>query len=303
MQLSIPQSVRYGPDEQYSDKINFNIQREPGSGDMAGLNILFKYKSGKVVVVRKDELINELETKPYSENLGQLSPDDSSDIIKEISVTPILKTSKGKEFFGELLTDYRYEGVDYRLSNKINFGNWKDYANSLSFPLQAVGGGNKIIENIGPYGNKVFMWEATTSGGFEAKDIAVNKGETYRFSVWINNKDSTYGKTTFSLVQRSFCSLNLPSGKWYLFVGYLYANNMQTQASSNSGIYDPDKGIKVEGMGCNPFNHEGSGNYYYTSYKISFSEEADKVQYFYAPRVDVVDGKEPSIGDLLNPYR
>ena len=79
---------------------------------------------------------------------------------------------------------------------------------------------------------------------------------------------------------------------------------MQTQASSNSGIYDPDKGIKVEGMDCNPFNHGDSGNYYYyTSYKISFSEEADKVQYFYAPRVDVVDGKEPSIGDLLNPYR
>ncbi|MBI2632448.1 hypothetical protein HYW75_05570, partial [Candidatus Pacearchaeota archaeon] len=96
----VPQSVRYGPDEQYNDNIEFNIQREPGAGNMAGLNLIFKYKSGKGVVVREDGEIKELETKSFSKELGQLNV-DSNDIIKQISVTPILKTSRGKEYFGE----------------------------------------------------------------------------------------------------------------------------------------------------------------------------------------------------------
>ncbi|MEK6933325.1 MAG: hypothetical protein AABW75_00440 [Nanoarchaeota archaeon] len=321
----VPQSVHYGPDEQYNNRIDLNIQREPGEGNMAGLNILFKYKSGKGVVVRKDIEIKELETKPFSEELGRLNI-DSSDIIKQISVVPILKTSKGKEFFGELLAEYRYEGVDYRRS-EINYMTEQEYTgerdintgqNAYGFEPVGQNGENSILKSAGPYGNEIVVWrgksaandeEESEDGGLKAKVNIFYIDKIHRFSVWAK-KTGGYiddGKdvgTYFDLDGSNiFCNGKLLLNKWYLFVGYLYPSNMQLPSVVNTGIYDPETGLKISGFVCNDINMiSGQVTYSYRAYLYSDMNPSGE-QYFYAPRVDIVDGTEPSIYDLLNPYK
>ncbi|MBI2632447.1 hypothetical protein HYW75_05565 [Candidatus Pacearchaeota archaeon] len=171
-------------------------------------------------------------------------------------------------------------------------------------PIQGSNGGNTIIKDIGPYGNNVLLWKVNGDSGFSINKISVNKAKIYRFSVWLR-KDQSDGDSSFEIDNRVICPnanfQSLEKDKWYLFVSYIYSS--VESISSESGIYDPESGLKIEGISCNSLTHINVRNNYYLSYKVSFSGGDNDVQYYYAPRADLVDGNEPSIGDLLNPYK
>ena len=168
---------------------------------------------------------------------------------------------------------------------------------------------------IGPHGNRVVLWKAVPDGGSNADGgwvsgtFNINSQMMYRYTVWIKKTNSNDGVTFFgcqnalSLSDNTFYNNvyfwygKLPElDKWYLLVGYMHANN-DPSTESYGGVYDGVTGKKVlNAVDCRFPADATTG--YHRAYLHDNPNVNDR-QYFYAPRVDLVNGNEPSIESLL----
>ena len=192
-----------------------------------------------------------------------------------------------------------------------------------------------------PFGKLNIVWiakdlDSLSSGGSDwdggvmkspTIDIDASKNKTYRFSVWMkqqnNNTNIRFamaGRDTSgddyaddSILNAStgvadefpyFAEAGLPANDtWYLLVGFLRPeDNTTTTTLSDSfgGIYDTsgnrvDTTIDeykylsdVNGLGLRAFVYGDTAN------------QGDEVE-MWGPRIDVVDGKEPSVQELIFP--
>jgi len=177
----------------------------------------------------------------------------------------------------------------------------------------------KSIENsrewgIGPYGNRSIIWKATPDGdnqgdgGWTSTDIPINSNKMYRFSVWIKKSEAIEGRTYLGTknVQNLngtangnayFWSGKLPLlDRWYLLVGYVHASN-DPSTESFGAIYDGISGQKVVDMTDFKFLPTATSTNH-RAYLFYAPTTADR-QYFYGPRLEVVDGNEPTVESLL----
>lgn len=166
----------------------------------------------------------------------------------------------------------------------------------------------------GPEGKRAILWKAVpdgannNDGGWLTTPFAVGHTSTYRYSVWIKKTNSLNGSTFFGCnnvtdlngatnTNPYFWSGKLPElNKWYLLVGYVHGSN-DPSTVSYGGIYDGVTGAKVLNAvdykfvaGVTTAAHRA-----YLFYDITLADR----QYFYAPRVDLVNGNEPTIASLL----
>jgi len=166
----------------------------------------------------------------------------------------------------------------------------------------------------GPNGNRVILWKAqpegasNADGGWTSQQFAINHAHTYRFSLWLKKTNSTNGAsylgcsnvTSLAGVASGnpyFWSGKLPElDKWYLLVGYVHGSG-DSSTINYGGIYDGVSGVKVIStvdfkfaVGTTTTNHR---SYLY------YDPNVNDRQYFYAPRVDLVNGNEPSLSELL----
>lgn len=177
----------------------------------------------------------------------------------------------------------------------------------------------------GPFGNRVIVWEAINDaasdadGGWNTSLFTIDNTKSYRFSAWIKKTNSTDGTTYLGAYDDNLVRVgdstaqsnpyfwcgDLPSlNKWYLLVGYIYGKD-DTSTTTTGGIYDGETGKKVT-------TYSGTANCS-TDFKFTASSTqqrhraylyndvttADR-QYFWDPRVEEVNGKEPSILALLD---
>ena len=167
----------------------------------------------------------------------------------------------------------------------------------------------------GPHGNRVVLWKAIPSGdgendgGFNSLEFPINHQKMYRYTVWIKKTNSKTGRSYFGCggvntlagvanTNPYFWNGNLPElDKWYLLVAYIHASN-DASTTSLGGIYDGVTGVKVLPMTDYKFAASATSNklraYLY------YDPNANDRQYFYAPRVEEVNGNEPTIASLLN---
>ncbi|WP_316810318.1 hypothetical protein [Pedobacter heparinus] len=177
----------------------------------------------------------------------------------------------------------------------------------------------QLTENIrewgdGPHGKRVIVWKAqpdgnvNDDGGWNSYPFDIDHTKMYRFSVWIKKTNSHNGTSYFGCENVTdldgtahpnayFWYGDLPElNKWYLLVGYIHGSGDASQTSLG-GIYDGTTGAKV--LDCTDFKFfTTTVNTYHRSYLYYDNEVSDR-QYFYAPRVDLVNGDEPSIQSLL----
>ncbi len=176
---------------------------------------------------------------------------------------------------------------------------------------------NDIIESAGPFGEEIPLWRCTpdsTSGsdGGWNMDFDGDNSDRLRFSVFVNRTgDSMNGSyyhgcdnngNTLNLDGSSngnpyFHSGNLPTNNdWYLLVGILHPNGYSGGQGDVTGVYDLD-GNKVSGGTDYKW---GTGNGQRMRNYLYYSTDTSERQYFAYPRIDIVDGTEPSISDLVN---
>lgn len=189
------------------------------------------------------------------------------------------------------------------------------------------GDGNSLILDSTPYGDLGVLWDVSNQdaasdadGGFESSKVSIDPSKMYRYSVWIRRKrignGSTYlGTRSYdyfnnlqSIVSRSGTSSSNPyfisgyswpltAGSWYLLTGHVwpYTSGIGS-AMSTSGIYT-STGTKI--LSSTDWVWSSLSNKSVHRAYLFYSTDTSTNQQFYNPRIDIIDGSEPTIDDLL----
>ena len=196
-------------------------------------------------------------------------------------------------------------------------------------------GENVMASGTSPYGGvNERVWRAVASGdsdadgGWNTATVAIDKTKMYRTSVWVKrpagslqtNSGRFYlgPRGNGGLLQRSNNVLNTnpysvvsgPSGQpalaneWYLLVGHIWP------AGSGAGANMPGTGmwkrsgekiaVGQNGLGgVGDFVWQDTNTTVHQSVYLFYSSVVGTTQEMFDPRLEVVDGTEPSIDDLL----
>jgi len=179
---------------------------------------------------------------------------------------------------------------------------------------------NHRIWGTGPYGQRVILWEARpdidndSDGGWNSEFSTIEHTKRYRLAVWIKKSNSANGITYFgtdgngahlnnlngtSNTNPYFWGGDLPElDKWYLLVGYVNGSDDISNTTNYGGVYDGVTGVKV--AVCTDFRFNAlTTNLRHRAYLFHDTNTSDRQQ-FYGPRVEEVNGNEPSIVELLS---
>ncbi len=177
---------------------------------------------------------------------------------------------------------------------------------------------NERIIGVNHLGQNVVLWSCIPSGdgngdgGWNTNMVAIDKTKTYRFSVFAK-KTKVNGRLYFGPGGDSICSLNTSTkdpnpyfygnqlvgleDRWLLFIGYVNPFGL-TGLRNNGEIWDCGTGQLVGQTSC--FNWANDAfQVYHRCYLFYNNDDATNRQYMYAPRIDLVDGNEPSVSQLL----
>ena len=221
----------------------------------------------------------------------------------------------------------------YLPDSLINMNTWTVSSGSVTGYSQ---NGNPSTENqrtltTNPWGDTDIIWGSFPSGngnddgGWNTDWFNIDNTKLYRFSVWVKRISSTTGGTFYlgmyangdgsrrmdnSAVEGNAywnCSGTggLTQDVWYLYVGHVYPySTSYTGQHPDTGFYFINNSVKQGSINaCNI----GSGDLKWSSnstqgrhraYHYYCADSTTRLQ-FYDPRVDLVDGKEPSIAELV----
>ncbi len=214
--------------------------------------------------------------------------------------------------------------VSLPAQNLISPNSWTVGSGSVGIFSQNGASEKNVREwGITPNGTRGIVWKGVpdasgyASGGFNTSIFPIDHTKMYRFSIWIKKTNSNDGHTYLGCYGNSASGSNLGvktlSGgtttnayfytgdlpqlnKWYLLIGYVHGSG-DNSTTHLGGIYDGVTGRKVVDITDFKFI-AGTTHAKHRSYLYYDSNTSDR-QYFYAPRVDLVSGDEPSIDELL----
>lgn len=177
---------------------------------------------------------------------------------------------------------------------------------------------NERIWGTDPFGKPAMLWKSVNDagndgdGGWDYSSIPIDNFKAYRLAIWIKKDNvssgSVYfgcsGSNTLNLADTvndnpyffSFGSSSLTANKWYLFVGYIHAND-DSSTTSYSGVYDGVTGKKVI-SGTDFKNRNVASTQTHRTYNY-YDTTTGSIQYFWGPRFEEINGSEPPIEALL----
>ena len=204
-----------------------------------------------------------------------------------------------------------------------------------NFGAQAVAAANAIfLANStvpGPYGGTEPVWQVAPDASTAAVNgyqggwvntgdlIGIDSSKTYRFVAWVRvggsaiagniylgtNTDSnvcavgtqTVNSNPYFVPAQS--TTTLVSGRWYLMVGIVHGSGYPGANSGVGGIYDPTTGAQIlVGTDYNWLAGATATNHRCFLFGVSSTTTR---AYFARPRVELLDGSEPTIQALLAP--
>ncbi len=220
------------------------------------------------------------------------------------------------------VSGYVKSKTGYLDKNMLDTTVWNIATGSIGgFGANGSAAENERAWDADPFGRPATIWRSVNDaasdgdGGWDYGNIPVDPNKAYRSSVWIK-KDNTgsgsvylgcSGSNTLNLNGTantnpyffSFGSSNLISGRWYLLVGYIHANN-DASTGSYSAVYDGVTGKKV--LTGTDFKNSTGNTQVHRTYNY-YDVNVGSVQTFWGPRFEEIDGNEPTIEALLGSYQ
>jgi hypothetical protein len=214
----------------------------------------------------------------------------------------------------------------------INWNNWTIGTGGVTgYNQNGSTSENSRVSSTNPFGYTDIVWQGTSNvpgdadGGWNTDWFPIDNTKLYRFSVWVRRTSAVASGTFYfgayadgsgtvrmdnSTVEGNAyweCSGTslLTQNQWYLWVGHIYPyNTASTGRNANTGYYTISGGRVGNVNGCNI----GSGDLKWSSNStqgihrtyLYYSGDATSQLQWWQPRVDLIDGTEPSIQDLLN---
>jgi hypothetical protein len=207
--------------------------------------------------------------------------------------------------------------VDAMPTNLLPVELWKPGMQALPAPWRNNSNDTSeqaIISAPGPYGDVATVLKAVSVGGLEDGGWNIATGidatKAYRFCVWIRdvsgNEGSVYlgidtvcnrtGVAVWNPYFHVYAKSGLTNGRWYLFTGYVYPAGTAFPVQAQSAIYDGETGA-VLASGTDFAWQSGAQSTNPRCYQYYTNAGAE--QWFAYPRFEAIDGREPSIADLL----
>lgn len=185
------------------------------------------------------------------------------------------------------------------------------------------GDGNSRIIDFNPWGVSDVVWDVSNQdaasdadGGWNSSTFSIDKTKMYRFSTFVRRKNNGNGYYYLGTHGYPSAVLNRSDGavnsnpyfiakawwgninQWYLVTGFVWpADSGVGAAMTDSGVYALD-GTKISSNYDNVWQSTTTSSDH-RSY-LYYSTDITTNQQFYQPRVDIVDGTEPTIPELLN---
>lgn len=204
-------------------------------------------------------------------------------------------------------------------SNILDYSTWIIGTSGSQVGFSQNGDGNSIVEDIGPFGESQAIWQSLgndaasdADGGWNGSNFTIDKTKKYRHSVWIRRKVTGNGTGYFGCLGNQvyniaantvnsnpyFWASTFPNNDWLLFVSYVYPHDIgNIVPSDDAGIYNISK-TKIAGIATFKFSPTATANNHRTY--LYYSTLATTNQQWAYPRVDLCDGTEPSLDDLLS---
>ena len=215
-------------------------------------------------------------------------------------------------------------------NNLIDPSTWTVGSGSVTgFTRNGDDAENYRIDATTPFGGQDVVWEARPTavsgadGGWNGSQFNVDSTKTYRFSVWVQRPvqgnghfylgTHGYGSTDGVLLRTTGANSTNPyftvnsnwgewgdNSSWYLAVGHVWPAGSGTGSRrADSGIYDTS-GSLVYTSDLNDFVWRSETTTSNFRTYLYYSTDTSTRQRWVYPRVDVVDGNEPSIEELVN---
>jgi hypothetical protein len=221
--------------------------------------------------------------------------------------------------------------IFFRKTNILDPYSWTTGSGGIgSFSQNGSTDENERVIGTDPYGNSSVLWEtrangsAADDGGWNHSSFGVDNTKLYRMSVWVKRTSASGGGTFyFGTNGGGQCVLrlsdfgeecnpywdcrgtgSLTQNVWYLAVGHVFPSFYPvSNQHADTGLWVIGSG-KVTGInGCNVGNDMKFGpsttTLNHRTYHYYCGDNTTRLQFF-EPRVDLCDGSEPTISDLLN---
>ncbi len=176
-----------------------------------------------------------------------------------------------------------------------------------------------------PHGETSVIWKAVNvesadlfDGGYNRPFVTVDPTKTYRVSFWVNTKDTTTGIVRLAFSNGSRVRLydggsstgfvyegtdKFPANEWVLIVSHIHPYNYPGSPSTDSGAYKKD-GSTIPSLSVIEFKWNSVSDVLVSIRDTFYGDPSDNNEnvWFWDPRIEVVDGTEPSLADLLGGY-
>lgn len=212
--------------------------------------------------------------------------------------------------------------------NLLDYSTWVIGTAGTQTGFSANGDGNTIVGDLGPFGEPQAIWQSLgndvtsdADGGWDGTNFSVEPAKLYRFSMWSRRRNTAGGRTYLGLhgygtsngvyqhsagagatlnINPYFHTTKTPTDDvWELWVYYVHPHDDVTYVDHpEQGIYYAMNTTKLHSLGVD-FRWDASttsGNH--RSYLYYSIDPLDHQQWAY-PRVDICDGTEPSVEDLV----
>jgi hypothetical protein len=313
----VEKSVRYSEIEQGGHRIVFTLSYL-GKTPISSMTIILENEDGEGFNYEYEEEFKSLESKEFNIYYGN----ELEGSVKKILVYPSFGGKRASLTANEDLISV----PDYQEGNLIDSTTWVlgSLGSQQGFSKNGEHQENKIILGPGPNGHEVILWEAINldanrggsraDGGWNGALFDIDPSRQYRFSVWIKKTNSHSGSSntffgayggdgllTLAGLRKTnpyFYARNLPSlDKWYLMVGYIHAHN-DASTTNLGALYDGETGEKIV-VGISDYKFASTSARQRHRAYLYYADDLDDRQYFFNPRVDMIDGNQPTISELL----
>jgi hypothetical protein len=225
-----------------------------------------------------------------------------------------------------LIAYFPFDGTDAGkgFSNLLNTSDWKVGTSGSQgmFGQNGTTDENQILLFQNPWGGIEPTWatisnnvESDSDGGWNVTGRPIDHTKKYRLTVWIRRENVGDGRTYFGCQGSSVSNLGSTTAntnpyftskligeapemenEWTLWVGYIHPSDYAGGTDPTNGIYTLD-GKRTRGFTDYKWmaGQTTGGHRTYLYYSTSIAER----QYWVRPRMEMCDGTEPTIQELL----
>lgn len=289
---------------------------------------------GTIPESKSNVLIGTGYTSPYQGRIGEVR--QYATALTESQIKELYHQIASIDSNGTLHTSHIHETGIHQSIKNCNWTTWQVGQEGSVGDFTANGGASQSYKSsrilaLNPWGKEAVVWKgigkytgvssSDADGGFNVNRKPVDPTKMYRLSIWMKRSVTGNGSTYFgasatpSVLRKSSGTVNTnpyflssnnsaeenKSNEWHLWVGHIWPAGSSTGATyTESGVYNLS-GTKIREISDDFIWAEGTTSGNLRAFLYYVTDETTEELFCY-PRMDICDGTEPQLSELLSGF-